>query len=59
MLFEKSARPPSYESPLKIPQNLAQLLAISILIANIAHSSVSSLLFTTCALGYGTIGTNL
>jgi hypothetical protein len=39
--FEKSAHPPSCESPLKIPRHLVQLLAISILIANSAHSSAA------------------
>jgi hypothetical protein len=46
-LFEKSARSPPCESPLKIPRHLVQLLEIKILIANSPHSSVSDLLFTT------------
>jgi hypothetical protein len=41
------ARPPSCESPLKIPRNLARLLAIRILSDNSTHSSVSALLSTT------------
>jgi hypothetical protein len=35
--LEKSARPPSCESPLKIPRHLVQLLAIRILIAKSKH----------------------
>ncbi len=34
MFLEKSARPPSYESSLKIPRHFVQLLAIRILIPN-------------------------
>ncbi len=41
--LEKSARPPSCESP----RHLVQLLAIRILIANGAHGSVCGLLFTS------------
>jgi hypothetical protein len=42
---EKSIRPPSCESLVKIQRHLVQLLAIRILIANCTHSFVSGLLF--------------
>ncbi len=45
--LEKSARPPFCESPLKLQHHLVKLLAIGILIANSAHSSICGLLFTT------------
>jgi len=45
-VLEISVRPLSCKSPLKIPRHLAQLLAIRILIAKGAHSSVWGLLFT-------------
>jgi hypothetical protein len=34
-VFRKFVRPPSSDSPLKIPHHLVQLLAISILIHNV------------------------
>jgi hypothetical protein len=43
---EKSACPPSCESPLKNPRHLVQLLAIRIIIPLSAHSSVFSLILT-------------
>jgi hypothetical protein len=42
-LLEKSVRLPSYESPLKIPRRLIQLLAIRILIPNKPLRSFSGL----------------
>jgi hypothetical protein len=45
--FEKSARPPSFESPFTISRHLVRLSAIRILIANSANSSVRGLLSTT------------
>jgi hypothetical protein len=44
--FEKSARPPSCESPLKLQRHLVQMLAIWKQIANGAHSSVSGIILT-------------
>jgi hypothetical protein len=43
VVFRKSAHPPSYASPFKIPHHLVQLLAIRFLISNGAeqiHSAV-------------------
>ncbi len=47
VFIKKSARPPSWEIPLKIPRHLVLLLAIWKLIAKGEHSSISGLLFNT------------
>jgi hypothetical protein len=51
--LEKSARPSSCESPLKLQRYLAHLLDIWKQIANGALSSVVGFLFTTTAVGNG------
>jgi hypothetical protein len=45
--LEKFARPPRYESPLKLQHRLLRLLAVWKQIADGAHNSVSGLLFTS------------